>query len=66
MHSLRDSFYIGAILSVVAAILSLLRGKKYYHPGGQTHNDPNGEDANKLRPEINKREMKGKEVSKNE
>ncbi len=66
MHSLRDSFYIGAILSVVAAILSLLRGKKYYHPGGQIHNDPNGEDANKLRPEINKGEMKGKEVSKNE
>ncbi|MFG1501950.1 MAG: MFS transporter [Cuniculiplasma divulgatum] len=66
MHSLRDSFYIGAILSVVAAILSLLRGKKYYHPGGQIHKDPNGEDANKLRPEINKGEMKGKEVSKNE
>jgi MFS family permease len=29
--SLRTSFYIGAILSVIAAILSVLRGEKYVH-----------------------------------
>ena len=29
--SLRTSFYIGAILSVIAAILSVLRGEKYIH-----------------------------------
>ncbi len=35
MHALRDSFYVGAVLSVVAAALSLLRGKRYFHPGGK-------------------------------
>ncbi len=29
--SLRTSFYIGALLSVIAAILSVLRGEKYIH-----------------------------------
>jgi O-antigen ligase len=29
--SLRTSFYIGALLSAIAAILSALRGEKYIH-----------------------------------
>ncbi|MGB9201109.1 MAG: hypothetical protein WCB89_06505, partial [Methanobacterium sp.] len=29
--SLRTSFYIGALLSIIAAILSALRGEKYIH-----------------------------------
>lgn len=42
MHALRDSFYIGGTLSAVAAILSVLRGKKYAHPGNTAKQDENG------------------------
>jgi hypothetical protein len=42
MHALRDSFYIGGTLSAVAAILSVLRGKKYAHPGNTAIQDDNG------------------------
>lgn len=35
MSALRDSFYIGATLSAIAAILSLFRGKRYFHEGSE-------------------------------
>ena len=33
--SLRTSFYIGALLSAIAAILSALRGEKYIHENNE-------------------------------
>ncbi len=38
--SLRISFYIGAIISVIAALLSALRGGKYIHKSEPVENDP--------------------------
>ena len=37
--SLRTSFYIGALLSVIAAILSVLRGEKYIHEPEELKNN---------------------------
>jgi len=47
MHALRDSFYIGGALSAVAAILSVLRGKRYAHPGNETLQGGNTESQSK-------------------
>jgi EmrB/QacA subfamily drug resistance transporter len=40
MHSLDYSFYIGAALSAVAAVLSLLRGKRFLHQSNFSDQDP--------------------------
>ena len=40
MQSLRDSFYIGAVLSGAAAVLSALRGKRYVHHAVPGEEDP--------------------------
>ncbi len=60
MNSLRDSFYIGAALSIAATILSLLRGKKYYHPGGKAHNEPETEIPSKKVNKNNPAPLKGR------
>lgn len=41
MPSLQTSFYIGAVLSAIAAILSALRGGKYEHESEKSDEDPN-------------------------
>ena len=50
MQSLRDSFYIGALLSGVAAVLSALRGKRYVHHVAPGEVDPSmrGNDDSKI------------------
>ncbi len=40
MQSLRDSFYIGALLSGMAAVLSAFRGRKYEHQANMSREDP--------------------------
>jgi hypothetical protein len=41
MPSLRISFYVGAAISLVAAVLSVMRGSKYvYEIDGQNSNPP--------------------------
>ena len=53
MQSLRDSFYIGALLSGAAALLSALRGKRYVH-----HAAPEEEDPSMLQGESEKLRLK--------
>ncbi len=50
MQALRDSFYIGALLSGAAAVLSALRGKKYVHHVAPGEVDPSmrGNDDSKI------------------
>lgn len=50
MQALRDSFYIGALLSGVAAVLSALRGKRYVHHVAPGEVDPSmrGNDDSKI------------------
>ncbi|MFG1415235.1 MAG: MFS transporter [Thermoplasmataceae archaeon] len=53
MQSLRDSFYIGAVLSGAAAVLSALRGKRYVH-----HAVPGEEDPSMVKGESDKLTLK--------
>ncbi len=55
MHALDDSFYIGAILSAAAAVLSVLRGKRYFHHLNMSDEDPSRRDLNES---VNKSDKK--------